>query len=287
MLISNQLSEQQNRLFFKSHIPLKIKGEIEGEPVFRFVSFSDSHYGINDSSRGNDGLYQNRMQLIIDNIVAEREGKGLDFVLANGDIVHSSSADFPNSEAMMIEVINDYFSQLNLPIYSTAGNHDWINTDKWNDLFGHHRSHAFEHKDFGFIVADSSDLTGARQICIDEGFVEDKVIEYADKKGIFFVSHIPRFSGGFSTPDRDSPDCDRINTALENADNVILSTHGHFHHEDNKINRNVPAFFEGHISDYGVNYYGYRVYEVFEDRVKTYMWDMTNQRIVNEHTINF
>src|SRR5690625_5243909 len=77
------------------------RGRDDVNPKFRFVVVSDTHFGINDNNIAATtemGKYQNRMQLVIDNIIDEEQSNGLDFLIGNGDIVHSSSSDYSNSE---------------------------------------------------------------------------------------------------------------------------------------------------------------------------------------------
>lgn len=268
------------------------RGRDNVDALLRFITVSDTHFGINDNNIAPTtemGKYQNRMQLVIDNIIDEEQSNGLDFLIGNGDIVHSSSSDYSNSEEMLEVVLSDYFSQINIPYYLTPGNHDLIDNSTWYNLVGRNRSTAFEYGDFGFILLDSSDTDGARQKCLDESFLNDKLNEYSDKKGVFFVSHVPRYDGNFHAEEyAKSPDCDPIMQALINAKNVILMQSGHFHRLDSKdVQTDVPLYFGGHVSNYGVKYYGYRTFDVYEEKVVTKQWDLINQRIVNQDIVYF
>lgn len=272
--------------------PFKFPSKTNSETLlFRFASVSDTHFGLNDHRYPIDGLYQNRMQLVIDNLIREKKNRGLDFFIGNGDIVHSESTDFGSPNEMLIEVLDNYFDNVGVPYYITAGNHDRINDNDWIDIVGEHRHTSFEFGDFGFIVADSSDTSGSRQICLNDTFIENKLNEFSDKKGVFFFSHIPRFRSDFHPEENaKSPQCEHIMELIGETDNVILMSSGHFHEWDNIVTNtgiDVPLFFNGHVSNYGVNYYGYRIFEVYEDKVITKQFDMTNQIVVNEHTINY
>lgn len=289
-LLSRHLTESQKIMFFKRDY-LFFKGEkkTEDEMLFRFISVSDIHYGLDSTRAGLVGTYDERMQLVVDNLIREKQENGLDFFIGNGDIVHRQSDDFADSKEMLIHVKNNYLDPLNIPYYVIPGNHDWLTNQEWENLLGYRRSTSFESGDFGFILLDSSDAQGARQICVDKDYLEQKLIDYSSKKGVFFITHIPRFKGGYLEGPSDSPQCDPILDLLDNAGNVILSSHGHFHYEDDleRHYNDIPILFNSHVSNYGTDYWGYRIFEVYEDKVVTKLYNMSDERVENTHTISF
>lgn len=250
---------------------------------YRFIVASDMHYGLGD--------YQARTDLLLTNLNKEKE-TGLDFLVLNGDIVHSSSEDYSDPEEMLRYVIPNIYEPLNVPLYTTAGNHDRINTETWKEITGHNRSHTFEWGDIGFIVLDTSDVSGSRQICIDKEFLAKSVDKFKHKKGVVLVSHIPRHRGQFLQPSVDSPHCTEILKTLRNCENLLFMTHGHMHGQHGKFMRfGVPLFFDGHITTYGTvgenTFYSYRIYEVYKNHVVTKLWNMTDEKVENRDIIRF
>lgn len=266
--------------------------ETDDKVLFRFASFSDTHFGINDNVIARtyeEGREWARMEMLRDNLISEKQGEGLDFFIGNGDVVHNSSARWNSPAEMLEHVMDEYLDEVGVPYYLTPGNHDIIAEEDWHSIVGRHRSTAFEHNDFGFILLDSSDTEGTRQICIDLEFVQNKLREFSNKKGIFFVSHIPRYKGNFhDIDDADSPDCDPIMESLEQNKKVILMTSGHFHYyNDRDMQTSIPLFFSGHASNYGVPYYCYRTFDVYENKVITREWNMFDEKYEDEYVIEF
>lgn len=168
-----------------------------------------------------------------------------------------------------------------VPMYAGYGNHDQVTDAEWLRVFGHRRSHAFSAGDFGHIILQTSDETGARQLCIGEHFLKTKLAEFADKKGVFVYAHIPRY--GDIRPDTkyDSPDCVEIMRILQQASNLYGVFHSHFHEEDRMFKKQgINVLFTGHFAHYGLNYYGCRIVEIQKDgQAVSFQYDATNKRI--------
>lgn len=276
----------------RKRISSKKKGR--GRFLFRFVSFSDVHFGImDDVVAPGAGLgiktEEDRIALIAENLINEKENKNMAFFIGNGDIVHNSSTRWDGPGTMLRHVMESYLDEVGTPYYLTAGNHDIIANNDWIDIVGKPRSNAFEFGDFGFILLDSSDADGARQVCVDKEFLDNKLHDFRDKKSVFFVSHIPRYKGGFhDRPDADSPNCDPIMESLVNAGNVHLMTSGHFHyHNERDLQTDLPLFFSGHASNYGVPYYCYRTFDVYDNKVITREWNMFDEKYEDEYVVDF
>lgn len=254
--------------------------------LFRFVVASDTHFGYQNPGASPQREYLQRVSLLIDHLKAERV-KGLDFFIINGDCIDLKNFDeFATRRSALETLINNHLDEVGVPYYLVPGNHDRIENHDWFEVLGYNRSHTFELNGFGFVLLDSSDVAGSRQTCVDGDYLHSALNEHRDKKGVFFLSHIPRFKGNFlENPDTDSPQCDDKMEMLRNADNLILCDHGHFHAEDGiQIEDGIPIVFGGHIGTYGLNYFGYRIYEVYEDSVFTQQWDMTNGMVRSSFT---
>lgn len=237
------------------------------------VSTSSSHFvGVDDRTGPRIDTYNQSQQdeLLLDKIqkVKEEPG-GIDFIHFTGDVVNGNVGVQPN-----IDFKNQILDVIGLPYSISYGNHDHLTDQQWFDVYGQHRDHAFTVGDYGFIILNSSDESGARQVCRSEPFLKEKLQEYKNKKGVFFLSHVPRFAGGFrgdpiTSPDNfgaDSPECTEILDMLTNCDNLVCTIHGHFHEFNNILSyKGIPVIFGNHWASYGVNYRGVRIFEIYDD----------------------
>lgn len=268
----------------------------QSEVIQRFIVVGDIHAKLtNHSSTNTSGvddrtgpivtpkLFVDRFDLLLNNLVKE-ESKRLDFVLFNGDLIHTSK----EPRVPRLKEIKDlYHAKVNVPMYASVGNHDLATDEEWIEAIGHSRSHAFEMGDYGYIIIRSSDEDGARQICLDKEFLEQKLMEFKCKKGVFVFSHIPRYAGVRPGTKGDSPECSDILTLFQNQKNLKLVFHSHFHEEDRTFLKDgVNYAFSGHVAMYGLDYYGYRIVDIYKDgSVKTTMMDMTRDVIRNQLVI--
>ncbi|MCC5790235.1 MAG: metallophosphoesterase [Opitutales bacterium] len=261
--------------------------EPEAEPrpeglVDRFAVIGDTHYprktfhgtrhvGVDHrerSLRPEPSEIEDRMDLLNDAIAREKRGKGLDFLVHIGDIVHSSGTKEDHRWFQ-----NEILAAHGIPSYVCYGNHDRLEEEDWQDVYGQGRNHAFSRNGFGYIILNSSDTEGARQLCIGQDFLQEHLKAFRDLKGVFLITHIPRFQTGFRGDERlgpsygsDSPQCDEIMAMLEESPNLICCVSGHFHEHNGIIhNRGIPTVFTNHFGHYGVNQYGLRIFEVYDD----------------------
>ena len=250
--------------------------------LHRFIAIGDTHYGANSQSSehyiGTDlrqgpsispGSSNDRMDLLNDKIEKEKAGDGLDFIIFIGDMVHGNTGLQSN-----VDFRNNFITPLDLPYYVAYGNHDYLNDAEWETAYGHKRDHAIEFGDYAMIIINTSDTSGGRSVCRSQEWLKSKLSEFKDKKGVFFVAHIPRKSGGFrgdpiTSPANwgaDAPDCPGIMKALVEQDNLICQISGHFHEYNNIITQDsIPVIFTNHWGQYGVDQYGVRIFEVYDD----------------------
>lgn len=260
--------------------------------IQRFVVVGDMHKDyINTSSTSQVGVdfrggvptepreYNDRFNLLLQSLKIQKDTKGLDFVAFNGDIIHSTYTD---RITPLTEVKNLVSSQVGVPLYASYGNHDRATNVEWFSVFGHNRDHAYSVGDYGYIFINTSDETGARQICISEIFLETKLQEFNNKKGVFVFAHIPRYGGiRADDPSYDSPQCDNIMNMFTNQDNLLGVFHSHFHEEDRMfVKDNKNYIFTGHFAQYGLNYYGYRIVEIHDNgEVICTQYNVTNNTV--------
>lgn len=265
----------------------------QNQIVQRFIVVGDIHAKLtNHSSTDTSGvdvrtgpivepkLFVDRFDLLLNNLVKETCNR-LDFVLFNGDLIHTSKEP---TVPRLNEIKDLYHAKVSVPMYASVGNHDLATDEEWIEAIGHSRTHAFEIGDYAYIIIRSSDENGARQLCLDEEFLAQKLIEFESKKGVFVFSHIPRYAGVRPGTKGDSPDCPAILTLLQNQKNLKLVFHSHFHEEDRTFLKDgVNYAFSGHVAMYGLDYYGYRIVDIYKDgTVKTTMMDMTRGVIRNQ-----
>lgn len=278
---------QNTRLFEAQRVVRLEKRDLK----HRFIIVGDMHRDlINTSSTSKVGVddrtgspttprpYNERYSLLLNSLVKEKQ-KGLDFVVFNGDLIHSNQ-----SIQTLESVKNEFDSKLNIPLYATLGNHDRINNSNWNNVFGHNQNHYFSVGDFGYILLNSSNENGDRQVCEGYDFLANAFEQLKTKKGVFVITHIPRYAGVRNNSSYDSPECTDILNLFKNQSNLISVTNSHFHEEDRIFKKNNhDVWFTGHFAHYGLNYYGYRVVEIDKNNnVYTSIFDVSNQFNKNE-----
>lgn len=251
------------------------------ELVTRFVTIGDTHgyqtnqgfrygatpvVGVDDRDGGSPPPKQSKhLRDMFHDRFRRWEAKpgGVDFFIHTGDVINSDDpGDFH-------EFYDKWFAPLDIEDYFCVGNHDHVTQDEvWSSIFGHGLSHAFERNGYGYILLNS----GKRQDCLDQSFLREALSRFGDLHGVFFVSHVPRFAGEFrgdaitSPGGTDSPSCPEIMEMLVQQDNLICCLHGHFHEFNNVMMHNgIPIVFTNHWGGYGVNYYGLRIFEVYDD----------------------
>ena len=147
----------------------------------RVMVFSDPHYYPKNNRLGEDktettgsvktdpnanqlAQMQARLEIIIDMIVKEYNGRGLDAIAILGDL----STDNWNDEVSSThtEYYKEFYEELraglvakgipaSFPIYALAGNHDSVSNEAWKNVFGTDRQHAFTVGDKLFLMLDT------------------------------------------------------------------------------------------------------------------------------------
>ena len=245
------------------------KQEGAGKSILRFGVVSDIHYG----QDGTDyALHSGNM---IKWLNEEHNQNHLDFAIINGDLVH-------NRPDLLPEFKNNYLDKLTMPYHTIPGNHDHADWDVWEKVFGYGDKYSFEKGETGFILANTTSVTGA-YTCPDNSFIKKALDGFTDKKIVFVVLHVPVVQW-LETEKSGFLDCPETVGLLEQYPNVKAVFHGHDHLlDDVRYAGKLPCFFDAHIGgDWGTVYRGYRVVEVAPDySVYTYQVNASKSPVLN------
>jgi hypothetical protein len=231
---------------------------------FRFAVASDGHYGQPDTPFEQD--FVNLIQWLNH----EKQEKGLDLCIFNGDLIHDKPEFLPAVKA--------HFDKLTTSYYTSRGNHDRIDASLWQNTWGYGLNHEVVLKNNLFILADTSNEKG-EYLCADLSWLEDRLEYHKNKQNVFIFMHI--------TPAKwtqNGVDCPDLMKKVESYSNVKAIFHGHDHDVDTiKLSGNKPYIFDGHFGgSWGVDYKGYRIVEIDKKgNIFTYQFNPTAAPIVN------
>ncbi|HVG14739.1 MAG TPA: metallophosphoesterase [Chitinophagaceae bacterium] len=235
----------------------------------RFATASDGHYGQPGTEYVAD---HNRM---VDWLNKEKENRGLDFVVVNGDIIHDDPLYFPDVKAS--------WDKLQTRYYVTHGNHDMTSEAAWQKLWGIPFDHAFETKDSGIIILNTADEKG-KYIGPDTDKTKALLNNYRSKEKVFVFMHITPVK--WTTHGIDRPDIIALFNAQKNLKAVF---HGHDHDVDGMQEKEGKYYFwDGHVAgNWGTSYKGYRVVEVLKDgSTLIYQMNPLTGSKVNHHAMS-
>ncbi len=169
--------------FVTSERDYDLRGRASDEGVVRIAITGDGHYGAN----GTSGVhYEERHRRMINWLNAEASGKGLDFVVFNGDLVHN--------DVRFIPPVKDWYDKLDVPYYVNHGNHDMGDWDKWEEFWGTGYNHDFEYEGYGFVFLGTGYENRRKhysETMWDYDFLVD-ASQYYIKQGkpVFVITHI-------------------------------------------------------------------------------------------------
>ncbi len=234
----------------------------------RFAVASDGHYG-------QDGTDFRAMHgKVVDWLNAEKEGRGVDFTVINGDLFH-------NEDKWMPEV-KKQFDRLDMPYYVSRGNHDISDASNWVKCWNIPLHHHFEKHGAAFLILDTVDDKG-NYLCPDLQWTSEQLHRYRSHKELFVFMHITPLnwtSGG-------NP-CPELVELFDGQANLKAVFHGHDHDQDGVKDHNGKRyFFDSHIGgNWGTEYHGYRIVEIMKNgEILTYQMDGLKGEKVNDHTI--
>jgi 3',5'-cyclic-AMP phosphodiesterase len=233
--------------------------------TLRFAVASDGHYG---QPKTEYDLYFDN---IVENLRRERDEKGLDFVVFNGDLFHDDAKFLPDVAAK--------FQGLGMTHYVTRGNHDHVTEAQWRQTWGYGLNQTVElGKSAALLLVDTSNEKG-EYLCPDFGWIDGELAKLTRKQHVFLFAHIPskQWSPHGTT-------CAEWETVLGKYPNLKATFHGHDHAVEDGKKGAKPAFFDGHFGgNWGVGYRGYRIVETRPDgSCYTYQFNPDTQTKVNE-----
>ncbi|MCC5930211.1 MAG: metallophosphoesterase [Cyclobacteriaceae bacterium] len=239
----------------------------ESSPRIRFIIASDGHYGQPDTN------YEQYHKEFIEWMKLEQKNQ-LDFVIFNGDLIHDDPVFMPQ--------LKKVWDQLPVPYYVCRGNHDRVEPEEWEKLWGTPVNYSFIFKKFGFILADTANAQG-KYLCSDYDWIKSQLNDFKKLKGVFVIQHVSQRKWT-----KHGVDCDEALINTYKNSNVIASFHGHDHQEDDvKYFDGKPYFWDGHLGgSWGVDYRGYRIVEVYGRKVITMQYNPENTSIVNKNNIS-
>jgi len=239
-----------------------------GKLVCRFAIASDGHYGQPDTQ------YEKLHDRMIQWINAEKNERGLDFTVINGDLFHNDVSFLAPAKAM--------WNKLAMPYYISHGNHDQTGEANWATVWNRPWHFSFEHGEIGLVVLNTADDKG-NYICPDVDWTKNQLQNFASKRQLFVFMHITPFTwtkGGIACPE--------VVDLFDQQKNLKAIFHGHDHDEDDVKEKNGRYyFFDSHIAgSWGTDYNGYRIVEVFEDgQILTYQMNPKPVRKMNTTTL--
>ncbi|HTQ26884.1 MAG TPA: metallophosphoesterase [Puia sp.] len=234
----------------------------------RFMLLSDGHYGQADTN------YDFHHDNMIGWVNAEKQARGLDFAVVNGDLFHNDVSFLP--------LVKAKWDQLKVPYYVSHGNHDLVDEIGWSKVWQMPWHIAFEKGDTGFLVLNTSDEKG-NYICPDMDWTQRQLVRYQSKKHLLVFMHITPFKwtpGGVDCPD--------LVAMFNKQANLKMIFHGHDHDQDNvKENAGKFYFFDSHVAgNWGTEYRGFRIVEILKTgEILTYQMNPSSDVKVNEKTV--
>ncbi len=160
---------------------------------------------------------------------------GLRFVFSMGDLVEDGGLD-------EYELLLDKFELLDIPYYSTIGNHELrANLDRWHDLFGRYNVH-FTFKGAAFSIVDSGNAS------LDPTVYDwlDVWLSGAAGDVHIFGTHYPPIDpvGARQGAFRSRREANKLLAMLAGGE-VDLTLYGHIHSYYAFDNAGIPAFISG------------------------------------------
>ena len=234
----------------------------------RFAVASDGHYGQPNT------LYTKYHDEMIGWLNMEKQQRGINFTVINGDIVHDDPSFFPE--------VKKKFDELRMPYYVSHGNHDQIDALSWEKTWKIPLHYAFEVENAAFLILNTADDQG-NYICPDLNWTKDNLDQYKLKKHLFIFMHI--------TPVKWTThgiDCPELVELFNKQSNLKAVFHGHDHDQDSvKEKQGKHYFFDSHIAgNWGTEYRGYRVVEVLKGgKILTYQMNPAMSEKVNSNNI--
>lgn len=232
----------------------------------KFITASDGHFG-----QPNIDFEKSHQQLLD----AINQEEGVDFVIFNGDLIHDDPKWMPQ--------VKKVYDGLSLPYFTCRGNHDRVDLQTWQQIWGRPSNFAFVHQDsVGIILLDCSNEAGD-YLCADLGFAREKLEEFKSLPQVFVFVHISQ-----NDWTRHGIACEDFLDLVTSYPNVKATFHGHDHDVDGQmLYKKKPFLWSGHFGgSWGNPFPTYRVCELGEDgKIATYLKTVEKGMILNGHQL--
>lgn len=249
-------------------LPFISYGEIEFPKAtrFKFITASDGHFGQADTDF--ESSHRNLVEAI-------NKEENVDFVVFNGDLIHDKPRWMPE--------VKKAYDKLNVPYYTTKGNHDRVSDTTWEQIWGRKPNHSFISKgESGIILANSSNESG-EYLCIDKNYLQSQLEKFKDLPQVFLFVHISQ-----NDWTRHGIPCQEILDIIASYPNLKATFHGHDHDVDGiMLYKKKPFLWSGHFGgSWGNPFPSYRVCEVGENgKVITYLKTVKDGTILNGNNL--
>jgi 3',5'-cyclic AMP phosphodiesterase CpdA len=254
----------------------------------RFAVASDLHYGQVNTP------FEQMAEKMVGWMNKEKQGKGLDLLFINGDLTHDQTQ-------MLLELRDKHLSKLEMPYYCTKGNHDYLDpeekspTESWKKIWGYDANHTVTHKDFAFVLADTSAPAKSNVYrAASREWLKAEFKKYAKAPAIFSLIHIQqRKHKVYGWPRHGVNDVNQaeegeaVMSLLETTPNVRGVFHGHNHDQTNMwISGDRRYFFDSHVGGSWGAAKGYRIVEIDElNRMVTYQVNAESGEELNRNDL--
>ena len=254
----------------------------------RFAVASDLHYG-----QGNTP-YEQMAEDMVGWMNKEKESRGLDLLFINGDLTQDKTE-------MLLSLRDKHLSKLEMPYYCNKGNHDYLSskkgslTESWKKIWGYNSNHTVVHKDFVFVLADTSAPAKSNvYLAANRDWLKAEFEKYAKAPAIFSLIHIQQRKHKVDGwPEHGVSDLAQIKKAeavmdlLESTPNVRGVFHGHNHNQNSMwISGERRYFFDSHVGGSWGAAKGYRIVEIDEqNRMVTYQVNAEEGKEINRNDL--
>ncbi|MFA7190498.1 MAG: hypothetical protein WC117_10495 [Sphaerochaetaceae bacterium] len=239
-------------------------------PVFKFAVLSDIHAGVGD------------WQAQLNDTISSLNSESLDYIVLNGDNINGGYEATEDMKNEMLNLKTNYLDRLSAPYHYGVGNHDCylspnfvINNSEFYDIWGYYTDSTDVKGAYAFIYCNMS----ADRKCANIPYLNQQLDIYRDKK-VFVVMH-----GSQIGLVEESVKYPAFAQAISNHNNVVAVLNGHDHNEDGVVLAydGVYNCWDGRVGDnWGLNYYGYRIFEIYDDgQILTYQYSVNPSNIVN------
>lgn len=247
---------QNRREFLKNASAITMLGVLPGQALInyqqwtkqkgllRIIIGSDSHYGQPNTP------FEKMTRTFVQKANSFARSYPCDFCVINGDLIHDDPKWMPE--------VKKAYDELDLPFYVTKGNHDKVNDEVWESIWGMPVNLSFVKKKTGFILATTSNEKG-EYLMPDLDWLKGQLDDFSKLKTVVLIIHIPQAS--WTANGIDSPEFFKL---LNQYENIKAVFHGHEHDQDGvRIHENIPYIFDSHIGgSWGTDYRGFRVLEI-------------------------